>query len=420
MVGVVGKALEEQPARAPVDLIAVVDRSASMVDKLQLVKDTLSFMTQQLMSTDRLGLVMYDQDVDVLLPLTPMTTEGKERASYRLQKLTVGGQTNCSGGLFKGLDLIRKRSGGNDVCSILLFTDGVANVGLTKPEQIKRAVHGVLNQLSSPCSIFTFGYGEEPDPAYLREISDEGNGVFYQIENPNDIPLAFSDCLGGLLSVVAQHIVLTIKTPEGIKLLEVQTSFKKVVVSTNVVQIIIEDIYSEEEKDFLCMVMLNASQTVEREDVLEVSISYTNAITKKEESLSEVAFVFRKVDIPPTRVNPVVDKQKNRIICANAMREALTAGETNNYKQAVVELEKAENVIRNSITAADPYCQILVQQLTEGRQEVQSKDIFRKKGQSTLTSYANSHYQQRGTHRNQSYRTTPKSNFSSSYISQTK
>eukprot|EP01126_Amoeba_proteus_P051900 TRINITY_DN6231_c0_g1_i12.p1 TRINITY_DN6231_c0_g1~~TRINITY_DN6231_c0_g1_i12.p1 ORF type:complete len:238 (+),score=39.01 TRINITY_DN6231_c0_g1_i12:256-969(+) len=211
LIGVLGQSLGTEPTRAPVDLVAVVDRSASMTDKLQLVKETLNFMSQQLKSTDHLGIIMYDHNVEILLPLVPMDDLGKERASYCLQRLTVGGQTNCSGGLIRGLDMMRKRPKGNDVSSILLFTDGIANIGLTKPFQIKRAVKSVLSEMNCCCSIFTFGYGEEPDPEFLREISYEGHGVFYHIERANDIPLAFSDCLGGLLSVVAQHVVLTIK-----------------------------------------------------------------------------------------------------------------------------------------------------------------------------------------------------------------
>jgi len=145
-----------------------------------------------------------------------------------LKKLEVGGQTNTSGGLLQGLDMIRTRTiKANDVTSVLLFTDGLANLGLTKPDQIKKAVRGVLSQISSVCSIFTFGYGKEPDPQYLRDIADEANGMYYHINSPDAIPLAFTDCLGGLLSVVAQNIVLSLEVPKGIQLTEVTTSYKK-------------------------------------------------------------------------------------------------------------------------------------------------------------------------------------------------
>jgi len=51
--------------------------------------------------------------------------------------------------------------------------------------------------------------------------------MYYHINSPEAIPLAFTDCLGGLLSVVAQNIQLTLEVPKGLQLTEVSTSYKK-------------------------------------------------------------------------------------------------------------------------------------------------------------------------------------------------
>lgn len=82
---------------------------------------------------------------EVIAPLTAMTTEGKDALNIALQNLVVGTQTNLSAGLLKGLELIRTRDRyiilhimkhhiecfrPNDVASILLFTDGLANLGI--------------------------------------------------------------------------------------------------------------------------------------------------------------------------------------------------------------------------------------------------------------------------------------------------
>lgn len=48
-----------------------------MKDRMPLVKETLKFMTHQLKPTDRLGLILYDENVDTIFPLTYMTNEGK-------------------------------------------------------------------------------------------------------------------------------------------------------------------------------------------------------------------------------------------------------------------------------------------------------------------------------------------------------
>ena len=53
-------------------------------------------------------------------------------------------------------------------------------------------------------SVFTFGYGGEHDADLLRAVGEAGNGLFYYIDNADNIPESFCDCLGGLLSVAAQ------------------------------------------------------------------------------------------------------------------------------------------------------------------------------------------------------------------------
>jgi len=347
-----------------------------------------------------------------------MDAEGKDQAIFVVKKLEVGGQTNTSGGLLQGLDMIRTRSvKANDVTSVLLFTDGLANLGLTKPNQIKIAVRGVLSQISSVCSIFTFGYGKEPDPQYLRDIADEANGMYYHINSPEAIPLAFTDCLGGLLSVVAQNIELTLEAPKGLQLTEVTTSYRKNwIIPNTAIKIYIADIYSEEDKDFLCTIKVLPIDSPKQVNVLDIALTYSNVLSLKSQYLNETVTVMRVLEPTPVQINPKIDRQRNRIICANAMQEALEAGEKNDYKRAVDILNKAERVIFTSPSAMDSYCVGLVKQLQDGQREVASREQFTNVGQQNLSVATRSHQQQRGTQTIAQYPTTHKVNTTNAYF----
>ena len=79
-----------------------------------------------------------------------MTAAGKIQAERAIDQLKERGHTNLSGGLFAGFDQFFKLKPEEvaRVESILLFTDGKANVGIAKTPQLEKATrysHGTVN-----------------------------------------------------------------------------------------------------------------------------------------------------------------------------------------------------------------------------------------------------------------------------------
>jgi putative Ca2+/H+ antiporter (TMEM165/GDT1 family) len=62
--------------RAPLDVVAVIDRSGSMSGELHLVKQTLKFMISKLGDHDQLSIVAFGSRATVELELTKMTATG--------------------------------------------------------------------------------------------------------------------------------------------------------------------------------------------------------------------------------------------------------------------------------------------------------------------------------------------------------
>ncbi|WP_411024985.1 vWA domain-containing protein, partial [Salmonella sp. s54836] len=129
---------EDDSKRAAVDIVAVIDRSGSMSgSKLALVKKTLHFVVSQLTAKDRLCLVVYDDSVDIVFPLTNITVENKGKLETKIDDVKTRGSTNLCGGLIKGMVTVMDRiSNKADVASVLLLTDGLANVGISAPAGI--------------------------------------------------------------------------------------------------------------------------------------------------------------------------------------------------------------------------------------------------------------------------------------------
>jgi hypothetical protein len=60
-------------------------------------------------------------------------------------------------------------------------------------------------------TINTFGFGEDHDPILMSEIAHMKDGSYYHIEMLDRIDECFVDCLGGLVSVVADNVHVSIK-----------------------------------------------------------------------------------------------------------------------------------------------------------------------------------------------------------------
>ncbi len=73
----------------------VIDISGSMGgEKIKLVKETLLFLVDELKAKDRLGLIIFDDRVDVLKKLTYMTSTNKNAFKKAIEKIKTRGSTN--------------------------------------------------------------------------------------------------------------------------------------------------------------------------------------------------------------------------------------------------------------------------------------------------------------------------------------
>merc|ERR1719233_1862250 len=150
MEGFLGMAKISAPAyqkneRASMDCICVLDTSGSMDgDRISLVRKSVRRLVRGVQSKDRVAIVEFNTQIKVLLPLTVMDGDGKDKAKIIIKNMTATGGTNLSGGLLKGLELVKRRIERREVCSILLFTDGEANDGIRDIPGILRAAEDAI------------------------------------------------------------------------------------------------------------------------------------------------------------------------------------------------------------------------------------------------------------------------------------
>src|SRR4051794_33881195 len=124
MLDLLAPAAAADDARPPATLQVVLDRSGSMAGaRLDATKHALILLIDRLRADDRLGVVSFDDTVDVVVPAGPLGPP-RELAKRAVAALEPGGMTNLSGGLLRGLQEARRAAGPGGTATLVLLSDG--------------------------------------------------------------------------------------------------------------------------------------------------------------------------------------------------------------------------------------------------------------------------------------------------------
>ena len=392
--------------RKPVDIVVVLDRSGSMAGKrLHLCKETIRFLMGELSAFDRLGLITYDSKIRTEFGLMKMDEIGKEKTEQTLKKINAGDRTNLSGGLMAGIQEVQKPTRSdeqepNPVRSVLILTDGLANQGITKTSELVKLVQGMLEP---NVSVFTFGYGSNHNVDMLRAISEVGSGVYYFVQNVDGVSIAFADCLGGLLSVVAQNINVEFFAMNGCKIKAIKTrKSKKVVVPHQHYTLELGDLYGEEERDVLIEMSMPSlpSENLESE-VLKCRVSYINVLDSSLDQVEAFAVVRRPNEltasdrVPDSRIT----QQLNRILSLEALEIATIAAEGGDLSEGTEVLQRAMNQMTDKMKFLNDEDTIvsnaLMDDLKECKGGLASQSMYKNRGKMRMKAKIQGHWNQR-------------------------
>src|SRR5579884_884325 len=110
--------------RMPLNFALVLDHSGSMKGaKLRAVKDAVKLVIDRLEPTDIVSVVIFDDNVRVIVPAQPATD--KAGLAALVEGIKDGGGTSMSLGMSVGLTELRKYASPQMVNRMILLTDGV-------------------------------------------------------------------------------------------------------------------------------------------------------------------------------------------------------------------------------------------------------------------------------------------------------
>ena len=201
----------------PDSVIVVMDRSGSMgeqagyggewLERIELAHEAVDLLLWGLPDGTRVGIVSYDDHVETVAEPTDVAGN-RDRIMRRVRDdVWPRGSTNAGAGLVAGYDMaLAEARGGRDVL-VMLLSDGVANVGATRTDEILRDI-GDRTEIG----LTTIGVGLGPfNDVLMEQLANSADGTYHYIDSTHEARRIFGSNIVSLLALAAKDAKIQVE-----------------------------------------------------------------------------------------------------------------------------------------------------------------------------------------------------------------
>jgi len=137
------------------------------------------------------------------------------------------------------------------------------------------------------------------------------------------------------------------------------------------------DIYGDERRDILCRVKLpKLDAPVDKEELVSFNVEYFNVLSSQLESVSAVASMARPEECDAQVSDYFLDRERNRLVTAEAMLEARTLADSSKLDAAKAILKATVEKLQSSISGADKQTLEYIKDLNDAHNDMVSREQY--------------------------------------------
>lgn len=272
--------LEAGPSRrAAVNVAIVLDQSGSMSGrKIKEAKQAAIMAIGRLRDDDIVSVITYQSTVDVLVPATKLYD--REMIRNAIRGIQAGGSTALFAGVSKGARELDKFLDRNRVNTLLLLSDGLANVGPSSPGELAQLGASLARQ---GIAVTTIGLGLEYNEDLMTRLAMASDGNHFFVEDEADLEAAFATEFGDVLSTVAQGVTIHIHCPAGVR--PIRMLGREAQITGRDVHASLNQLYREQTRYLLLEVEVPAAGAGKVQQIADVTVGYQDLRTGSQAKL---------------------------------------------------------------------------------------------------------------------------------------
>lgn len=202
-VGLATRSAADPAERPPAALTFVIDVSGSMDEpgRLDLAKESLGMLTDELRDDDSVALVTFSDEARTVLPMTRLGGH-RGRVHRAVDSLEALESTNLGAGLRTGYATAVEGLREGATNRVVLISDALANNGDTDPDSLleristARREHGI--------TLFGVGVGSDYGDALMERLADKGDGHTVYVSDEDEARKVFRDQLPRNIDLTAR------------------------------------------------------------------------------------------------------------------------------------------------------------------------------------------------------------------------